>query len=113
MQSSDPFPLRHPAPSEICFDDVQSGQSQVLTGWNKQCCTNGGKGVAGPRRIDRNPFADGIEVDNDEIRVCGLKPVLERGVIAERLQPSAVPSFVPKWRCCQTNSNSSLQGQKG
>ena len=47
---------------------------------------------------DRNLFVDRIEVDNDEIRVCGGKSVLERGVIAERLQPTAVPSFVPKWR---------------
>jgi site-specific DNA recombinase len=47
---------------------------------------------------------DNVEVDDTEIRIHGRRTVLERLVMGGCAAPTAVPSFVRKWRTRQDSN---------
>lgn len=57
------------------------------------------------RRAYLRSVIDQVEVDDDEVRICGRRTVLERLVMGAGATPAGVPSFVRKWRT-RRDSNS-------
>jgi site-specific DNA recombinase len=53
------------------------------------------------RKAYLGSLIDRIEVDDGEVRIVGRKEVLEQAVLASRLAPPGVHSFVPNWRSRQ------------
>ncbi len=62
----------------------------------------------GYRRDHLRALAQRVEVDDGEVRIMGSKGDLLRTLAGSADPTGHVPSFVPNWRCCQTNANPSL-----
>ncbi len=70
--------------------------------------------TAAYRRDHLRALAQRIEVADTEVRIMGSKSELLHTLVAAsggKSAASGVQSSVLKWRCCQTDSNLSLQGQ--
>ena len=64
----------------------------------------------GYRRDHLRALAQRVEVAESEVRIMGSKGQLLRTLVATSAKGATsgvAPSFVPKWRSCQTNGNSS------
>ncbi|EGE55955.1 Resolvase domain protein [Rhizobium etli CNPAF512] len=67
--------------------------------------TNVLEGEIAFRRAYLRSVIDQVEVDDNEVRICGRRTVLERLVMGAGAAPAGVPSFVRKWRT-RRDSNS-------